>query len=209
MSPALGTLSQLDHQLATLLLERAAHDGRLAYLLLFALVLGEIGVAPLFFLPGDPLLFLCGALAAAGVFEVALLLPLFFVASLAGHGLAYAIGRRLGARAWARNARWLDRELLRRAERFFAGHGGLGLLVTPYVAVLRTFAPLAAGVAGMAPGRFLLASAVGSALWSGGLLALGYFFGHVPLVREHMGSLVLLGLALGLGGLVLKRLRRG
>lgn len=203
----LDTLSRLDQRLALLLLGWVARYGTAVYLLLFVLIVGEIGVAPLFFLPGDPLLFLCGALAASGALRVWVLLPLFCGAALAGSLLAYGIGRWLGARVYARNPRWLDRRALQRAQGFFDGHGGWGLLLSPYVAVLRTFAPLAAGVAGMRPLRFALAAGVGALLWSAGLVTAGYFFGNVPQVREHMGALVLLGLLLGLGGLALRARR--
>lgn len=208
LSPILGSLTHFDHLLALTLADWIARYGAAVYLLLFAVVWLEIGVAPLFFLPGDPLLFLCGALSAGGGgLSIGVLLPLFFAATVAGSLTAYGAGRLLGGRVQARNYRWLDRQALGSAQRFFDGHGGLGLLITPYVAVMRTFAPLAAGVAGMGFARFVLASAGGAALWSAGLLSAGYFFGNVPAVREHMGSLVLLGLALGLGGLAVRAWR--
>ncbi|QPF75668.1 hypothetical protein G8A07_23965 [Roseateles sp. DAIF2] len=175
------------------------------YLLLFLLVFCEIGIAPLFFLPGDPLLFFCGTLAAGGILRLALLLPLVACAALGGSLLAYALGCHLRRHAQRAQWRWLDPVALRRAQEFFARHGALTLLVSPYVAVLRTFAPLAAGVAGMAAARFVPAAAAGAGLWSVGLLSAGYFFGHIPLVRDHIGALALLGLVLGLAGLLLRR----
>jgi membrane protein DedA with SNARE-associated domain len=148
------------------------------------------------------------ALAAAHGLNVWILLPLFLGAAWLGSLLAYVVGRWLGEQARARNPRWLNREALANAQRFFDGYGGLGLLVSPYVAVLRTFAPLAAGIARMAPARFVAAAGGGAALWSIGLVGSGYFFGNVPLVREHMGSLILAGLLLGLAGLLLRARRR-
>lgn len=198
--------SLLDQGLAPALALLIGAHGHWAYLLLFAIVFGEIGVAPLFVLPGDPLLFFCGAFCASGALDIRVLLPLLALACWLGHLLAYGTGRWLGQRALQQ--RWLNAAALGRAQGFFAGHGGRSLLVTPYVAVLRTFAPLAAGVAAMQAPRFAMLSAAGSLLWSGGLLGLGYFFGHIPWLQAHLGSLVLLGLALGLGGLALKR-RRG
>ena len=184
--------------------------GPAVYLLLFVLVTAEIGVAPLFFLPGDPLLFLCGALSAQGALDPWLLALLFFVAAVLGSAMAYGCGALLGRHAARRDYRWLNGEALARAQRFFEGWGGWGLMVTPYVAVLRTFAPLAAGIAGMDRRRFALSTLAGAALWSAGLVAAGYFFGNVPFVREHLASLTLSGVALAAVLAVLRRLfRRG
>ena len=187
-----------------------ASYGSAVYLLLFVLVTAEIGIAPLFFLPGDPLLFLCGALSAQGALDPWLLALLFFAAAVLGGALAYGCGALLGRQAVQRNYRWLNGPALARAQRFFEGWGAWGLVMTPYVAVLRTFAPLAAGIAGMDRRRFALATVAGAALWSTGLVATGYFFGNVPFVREHLAALALSGVALAATLAVLRRLfRRG
>jgi len=196
--------------LAQLLSVWMSSYGPAVYLLLFVLVTAEIGIAPLFFLPGDPLLFLCGALSAQGALDPWLLALLFFAAAALGSAMAYGCGALLGRQALRRNYRWLNGEALARAQRFFEGWGGWGLLVTPYVAVLRTFAPLAAGIAGMDRRRFALATLAGAALWSAGLVAAGYFFGNVPFVREHLAALTLSGVALaGAAAVVKKMFRRG
>jgi len=192
--------------LAQLLSVWMSSYGPAVYLLLFVLVAAEIGVAPLFFLPGDPLLFLCGALAAQGALDPWLLAPLFFAAAVLGSAIAYGCGAVLGRQAVRRNYRWLNGPALARAQRFFEGWGGWGLLVTPYVAVLRTFAPLAAGIAGMDRHRFALATLAGAALWSAGLVTAGYFFGNVPFVREHLAALTLSGVVLAALLALLKRL---
>lgn len=196
--------------LAQILSAWMASYGPAVYLLLFVLVTAEIGIAPLFFLPGDPLLFLCGALSAQGALDPWLLALLFFAAALLGSAMAYGCGALLGRQAQRRNYRWLNGPALARAQRFFEGWGGLGLMVTPYVAVLRTFAPLAAGIAGMDSRRFALATLAGAALWSAGLVAAGYFFGNVPFVREHLAGLALSGVVLaGAAAVVKKMFRRG
>lgn len=195
----------MESLLAQSLSEWIAQYGAAVYLLLFAIVFLEIGVAPLFFLPGDPLLFLCGAFCASGALRLSLLLPLLALAAFGGSCLAYGLGRRLAGRAEARAWRWLDRAALARAHQFFTQYGGLTLLVSPYLAVLRTFMPLAAGLARMAVPRFLPAAGAGALLWSAGLLLGGFYFGHIPMVHDHLGALALLGLALGLAGLLLRR----
>lgn len=181
-----------------------AQYGTLVYLLLFAVVYAEIGLPPLFFLPGDPLLFICGAFCASHTIELWVTLPLLCLAAWLGSLTSYGLGRWLGRELHAREYHWLDRHALDQAQRFYTRYGGLTFLFSLYVAVVRTFAPLLGGAAGMAWDRFVLASLLGAVLWVGGLLLAGYYLGNIPLVREHLQGLVLLGLALGLGGLVLQ-----
>lgn len=176
--------------------------GPLVYAMLFAVVFAEIGVLPLFFLPGNPLLFICGAFSAAGYLSLWVLVPLLFIAAFCGSLLNYSIGRVMGQRVLTPGQRWVNPDALDRTQRFYAEHGDVTFLLSPYVGVVRTFAPFVAGVAGMAPVRFALAAAAGVALWTVSLLVLGYFFGDVPVVRAHMGAIVLSGVALGVGALL-------
>jgi len=178
-----------------------AQYGTLVYLLLFAVVYAEIGLPPLFFLPGDPLLFICGAFCASHAIELWVTLPLLWLAAWLGSLTSYGLGRWLGRELHVRDYRWLDRHALAQAQRFYARYGELTFLFSLYVAVVRTFAPLLGGAAGMGGARFALASLAGALLWVGGLLLAGYYLGNIPLVREHLQGLVLFGLALGLGGL--------
>ena len=203
----------MEHELSQTLSLWIDSYGNAIYPLLFLLVTAEIGVAPLFFLPGDPLLFLCGALSVKGGLNPWLLVSVFFAATVIGSAMAYGAGALIGNKALQHPSRWLNREALERAHRFFEGHGAWGLVVTPYVAVLRTFAPLVAGMARMDFARFMAAVSAGAALWSVGLVAAGHYFGDVPLVREHMGGIILSGLVLATAAAILRRLvlrfRRG
>jgi membrane-associated protein len=185
--------------------------GVLFYLILFAIVFCETAFLPLFFLPGDPLLFVCGAFCANGVLGLGATMSTLFVAAFAGYGVNYRIGRYVGARAYTHNYRWLNRAALERTHAFCERHGSGALLIAPYVAVVRTFAPFVAGMSNMKPARFVSASAASAALWVGGLVLGGYWFGNIPLVRDNLSTLVLSGagigvLALVLGGLL--KLRR-
>ncbi|MDF3837200.1 VTT domain-containing protein [Cupriavidus basilensis] len=176
--------------------------GTLVYGILFAVVFCEIGLLPLFFLPGDPLLFICGAFCASGALKLWILMPVLLVAAVAGSLLNFAIGKAIGTRVLAGDYRWIHRDALRKTHDFYQRHGGLTLLLSPFVSVVRTFAPFVAGVSAMPAARFALAASAGAALWVISLLVGGYLFGNVPLVRDHMSALVLLGLALGLGSLL-------
>lgn len=182
--------------------------GTAVYALLFLVVFAEIGFLPLFFLPGDPLIFICGGLAATGALNVWLVIPVLFAATVAGSIVDYAIGRAIGEKVYTAEIRWLDKNALRRAHTFYEARGGLTFLLSPFIAVVRTFAPFVAGVSRMTFARFVSYVSAGAALWIVSLVALGYLFGNVPLVRDHMSSIVLLGVGLGVGSLLVSALWR-
>ena len=190
---ALQIALHLDQHLSALIVQ----FGTAIYALLFVVVFVEYGFLPLFFLPGDPLIFICGALAATGALNVWIIAPVLFVATVAGSLVGYAIGHAVGDKVYTRNYYWLNRNALRRAHTFSEARGRLTFLLSPFIAVVRTFAPFAAGVSRMTFSRFVTFMTAGAALWIVSLIAAGYLFGNVPVVREHLSSLVLLGLALG------------
>ena len=200
----LNLLVHFDQQLGGMI----AHHHEVIYVMLFAVVFCEIGVLPLFFLPGDPLLFLCGAFCAMGVLNIWLLTPLLFAAAVLGSVLSYWTGRGIGQRAYTRNYRWLDRDALQRTHAFYERYGRVTFILSPFIAVVRTFAPFVGGVAGMTFEKFLVSVIAGAAVWVLTLVPGGYFFGNIPLIRDHMGAIVLLGLALGLGSLAMSGLVR-
>jgi membrane-associated protein len=177
--------------------------GALFYLILFAIVFCETAFLPLFFLPGDPLLFVCGAFCAGGVLNLGVTMSVLFVAAFGGCAVNYRIGRYVGARAYTQNYRWLDRTALERTHAFCERHGSAALLIAPYVAVVRTFAPFIAGISAMRTGRFMAANAMGAALWVAGLVLCGYWFGNIEVVRKNLNTLVLAGAAIGVLALVL------
>ena len=194
----------------------SAQFGTAVYALLFVVVFVEIAFLPLFFLPGDPLIFICGALAATGVLNAWLVIPVLFIATVAGSIVGYGIGRAIGEKVYTSNSRWVNQRALRRAHAFNEARGGLTFLLSPFIAVVRTFAPFVAGVSRMTFARFVSFVCAGAAIWIGSLVTAGYLFGNAPLVREHMSSIVLLGILLGGGSLfvaaawrlVSQRLRR-
>jgi membrane-associated protein len=189
----------LDKQLDTAI----AHLGPAVYLMLFAVVFCEIAFIPLFFLPGDPLLFICGALCATGALSIWAVTPLLFIACVTGSVVSYQIGRALGERIAGANYRWLDRTALERTRAFYERHGALTFLLSPFIAVVRTFAPFVAGVAHMSFAKFLVSVVAGAALWVLVLVPGGYVFGSIPLIQDHLSAIVLLGIGAGVGALVL------
>jgi len=185
-----------------------AQHGAMVYAALFLIVFCEIGLLPLFFLPGDPLLFICGAFCATGVMKLWVLMPVLFVAAVLGSVLNYAIGRAVGQRVYAHDYRWLDRAALQKTHQFYESYGWITFILSPFIAVIRTFAPFVGGVSSMTFSKFLVAVVAGAATWVVTLLLAGYWFGNIPLVHEHLGALVLLGLVLGLGALAIAGLLR-
>jgi membrane-associated protein len=179
-----------------------AHYGMLVYLLLFALVFCETALIPLFFLPGNPLLFISGAFCATGVMNVWLLTGCLFTAALSGSLVNYHIGRFIGKKVFTCHYRFIDRDALQKTHAFYESYGGLSFLISLFIPVVRTFAPLIAGVAEMGTARFLFFVACGAAAWVVSLVASGYFFGNLPLIHDHLNALLLLGIGLGVGGLV-------
>ena len=177
--------------------------GTTIYVMLFAIVFCEAGFIPLFFLPGDPLLFICGAFCASGAINIWILVPLLFIATVAGSIVNYWIGSAIGHKVFTKDYRWLDKAALHKTQVFYEDHGGITFLLSPFVAVVRTFAPFVAGVAEMTYTRFLLFVVAGAALWVVTLVVGGYFFGNVPVFRDHISSIVLLGVGVGVGSLVL------
>jgi membrane-associated protein len=183
----------LDQHLVTLI----AQFGTAVYALLFVVVFVEYGFLPLFFLPGDPLIFICGALAATGALNAWIVAPVLFVATVTGSIVGYGLGRAVGEKVYSANYRWLNQHALRKAHAFSEARGGLTFLLSPYIAVVRTFAPFVAGVSRMTFSRYVSLVSAGAALWVVSLMAAGFLFGNVPIVREHLSSLVLLGILLG------------
>jgi len=165
------------------------------YLVLFLIVFAETGLVVLPFLPGDSLLFIAGAFGASGSLDPVLLSVLLIVAAVTGNSVNYAIVRYIGPRVFSMNLRFLDRKALMRTHAFYEKHGGKTIVMSRFIPVVRTFAPFVAGVAEMPLGRFQLFNIGGAVLWVAGLVAAGYFFGNIPLVREHLNTIVLIGLA--------------
>ena len=104
----------LDQHLITLI----EQFGTAVYALLFVVVFVEYGFLPLFFLPGDPLIFICGALAATGALNAWIVAPVLFVATVAGSIVGYGLGRAVGEKVYTADYRWLNKHALRKAHAF-------------------------------------------------------------------------------------------
>ena len=162
------------------------------YALLFAIIFVETGVVVMPFLPGDSLLFVCGALAAVGGLSLPLLIALLITAAVLGDALNYSIGRRIGPRVWTfEQSRWFNRKAFERANAFYERHGAITIIVARFLPFVRTFAPFVAGVAAMSYRKFALYNVVGGVIWVVSLTWLGYLIGNLPWVKAHFSWVAL------------------
>jgi membrane-associated protein len=198
----LGMLVHVDNSLGKLI----AQYGTLVYAVLFAIVFCETGLVVLFFFPGDTLLFIAGAFCATGQMNLALLILLLITAAVTGNTLNYWIGEAIGHRVFTHDYRWINKDALRRTHTFFERHGGKTIVLARFVPVVRTFAPFVAGVSDMTHTRFQMYNITGAVLWVIGLVSAGYFFGNIPVVRDHLTAIVLAGVGVAVVPVVLSGL---
>ena len=147
---------------------------------ILAIVFAESGLLIGFFLPGDSLLFTAGFLTQVGIlkFDIHLLVVLLFIAAVLGDSVGYTFGRRVGRKLFTRpNSRLFKQEHVQKAEAFYEKHGGKTIILARFVPVVRTFAPVIAGVGHMRYKTFLAYNVIGGLLWAGGITYLGYFLG--------------------------------
>ena len=154
--------------------------GPWAYGLLFTIVFAETGLVVAPFLPGDSLLFIAGAYCATEHFNIWTLCMGLLIAAVAGNTVNYFIGRWIGKRVFSSQSRWIDQGALLKTHAFYEKH-------------IRTFAPFIAGVSEMNFSRFQLFNITGAALWVFGLVVAGYFFGNIPVIRQNLNVIVLVG----------------
>lgn len=146
------------------------------------IIFAESGLLIGFFLPGDSLLFTAGFLVHQNIlaFNIHLLVFVLFLAAALGDSVGYAFGKRIGRRLFKRKDSLLfHKENLRRAEDFYEKHGAKTIVLARFVPVVRTFAPIIAGISSMRYRTFALYNLIGALLWAVGLTYLGYFAGDV------------------------------
>ncbi len=177
--------------------------GTWVYVILFAIIFCETGLVVAPFLPGDTLLFIGGAFCATGAMSVELLIILLIIAAVTGDNLNYFIGRKIGRAVFTKNYRWIDKKALMMTQVFFEKHGGKTITMCRFVPLVRTFAPFVAGVSEMHLLKFQIYNVVGAIVWVVGLVLGGYFFGNIPIIRDHLNTIVLLGIAAAVVPLVL------
>ena len=159
--------------------KRLIDTGGLA--LLAAIVFAESGLLIGFFLPGDSLLFTAGLLVATGTFDqpIVLVLVVCFAAAVLGDQAGYLFGRKVGPPLFDReNGRIFRRQHVVTAQRFFEQHGPRTIVLARFVPIVRTFAPIVAGTAGMAYRTFVAFNLIGGLLWAVGVTGAGWALGR-------------------------------
>jgi membrane-associated protein len=153
-----------------------------------AIVFVESGLLVGFVLPGDSLLFTAGLLSATNTLpDLWILLVTIPLAAIAGDQVGYAIGKNAGPRIFNRpDSRFFHHEHVERAEAFFDRYGARTIVVARFIPIVRTFAPVIAGVGRMRYRTFLAYNVLGGILWGTGVTTLGYFLGQIDLIKDNI-----------------------
>lgn len=161
---------------------------------LFAVIFAESGLLFGFFLPGDSLLFTAGLLASQGKLNLPVILAGCFVAAVAGDQVGYAFGRRVGPALFNRpESRFFKQEHVERADRFFDRYGPKTIVLARFVPIVRTFAPILAGVGSMQYRKFVMFNVVGGLAWAVGVTLTGYALGEtIPNVDRYLLPIIAL-----------------
>jgi len=158
-----------------------------------AIIFAETGLMIGFFLPGDSLLVTAGVFAAAGRLNIWTLNALLIVAAIAGDTAGYWFGRRVGQALFTRpKSLFFNPAHLRRAHDFYEKHGGKTIIIARFMPVVRTFAPIVAGMGQMDYRRFLSFNVFGGFFWVVSMTGIGYFLGKIPGVRENIEVVILI-----------------
>lgn len=165
------------------------------YFGLTLIIFAETGLLIGFFLPGDSLLVTAGLLAADPAFglNVWLLGAILSVAAIVGDSVGYNVGRTAGPRIFTReDSLFFHKDHLLRAQAFYEKHGGKTIIIARFMPIVRTFAPVVAGVGRMEYRAFLLYNVVGGLLWIWSMLLTGWVLARtVPTVAEHVEKVIL------------------
>lgn len=158
------------------------------YLGLVSIIFAESGLLVGFFLPGDSILFTAGFLASQGFFNIWLLTPMTFIAAALGDSVGYAFGHKVGKRLFQKEESiFFHKKHLIRAQKFYEKHGGKTITIARFLPVVRTFAPIVAGMGDMNYRKFLFYNLLGAFLWAVCIPFAGFFLGNaIPGVDKYL-----------------------
>jgi membrane-associated protein len=181
-------IRHLDHHLVTW----SATYGVWIYAILFGVIFAETGLVVAPFLPGDSLLFVAGAVAAAGSMDVNLLVLTLVAAAFFGNLTNFHIGRFIGPRVFRNEGgRFFRRDYLERTHAFFERHGGKAIIISRFLPILRTYAPFVAGISQMSGYKFALFNLAGAVAWVASLVYAGYLIGNQPLIKNNLTLVII------------------
>jgi membrane-associated protein len=167
---------------------------------LAVIVFTETGLLIGFFLPGDSLLVTAGLFAARGDLELVPLLLALSVAAVAGDTVGYNIGARAGPKLFTRpDSLLFNRKHLITTREFYERHGPFTIVIARFVPIIRTFAPVVAGIGAMEYRRFISYNVIGGVGWVCSMILGGYFLGQmVPNIHQHIDKVIVIVIALSL-----------
>src|SRR3989344_2642974 len=163
------------------------------YLGLFVIIFAESGLLIGFFLPGDSLLFTAGFLASQKILSLPILLVTCFTAAVLGDNVGYAFGKRVGRKLFNKeDSLFFHKRNVLKAQNFYDKYGGKAIVIARFMPVIRTFAPIVAGIGTMNYSKFVSFNLLGGALWAIGLNLTGYFLGNlIPDVDRYLLPIVM------------------
>jgi membrane-associated protein len=165
------------------------------YIGIFCITFAESGILLGFFLPGDTMLFTAGFLAYKGILDYWPLVIITFLAAVLGDSFGYSLGRKFGPSIFKKedNSIFFHKDQLDRAKRFYEKHGGKTIILARFMPIIRTLAPVLAGVGRMKYSNFLFYNLFGGALWVLSLISLGFYLGNIiPNVEYYIWPIITL-----------------
>lgn len=186
MIPTNSPMSFLHFDLATFI--KAA-----GYIGVFGFVFAESGLLIGFFLPGDSLLFTAGILASQGFLNIWLLAIGSWLFAVIGDSVGYYFGRKMGPKLFTKeDSRFFHKDHLLRAQRFYEHHGGKTIVLARFLPIIRTFAPIIAGIGNMKYTSFIMFNILGGLLWAVGMSVVGYVLGNtIPNIDHYLIPIIL------------------
>jgi membrane-associated protein len=170
----------------------AGSYGYLVYLVLFAVVFSETGLVVTPFLPGDSIIFTCGALAAMEQVNIFLVLAVFAAASILGDTVNYALGKSYGTTLITKiGGRFIKERHLEDARLFYEKYGGLAIFLGRFIPIIRTFVPFVAGMSKMKYKKFVFYNIVGGVIWVTLFSLTGFYFGNMPFIKNNFSIVIL------------------
>ncbi len=162
------------------------------YIGIFGMIFAETGLLVGFFFPGDTLLFAAGILASKGIFNIGILLAGASLMAILGDTTGYMIGKKIGPRIFVReDSLFFKQAYVVRAQHFFQKHGRKTIFLSRYIPIVRTFAPVVAGVGEMPYHTFLLFNILGGVVWCFSIGLAGYFLGaKIPNIDTYILPIV-------------------
>lgn len=166
--------------------------GSLTYFIIFIMIVLETGLVVTPFLPGDSLIFTAGALAALHLLNLSVLLIILIIAATLGDSLNYLIGQKLGLKILnSKRMKIINVEHIKETQEFYKKKGAKFIVLARFIPIIRTFAPFVAGIGEMKYSRFITYNLLGATLWASLMVILGYFFGNIPIIKNHFGLLTI------------------